>query len=102
VAVDRSTLQRRWVHAHEEDSGDSMVFRPADHPLPPSRGRTALDLRADGTYTETGIGPTDRPEDADGTWQLEGNRLELTRHGGGGRVVHIVSADDDRLVVRRG
>ena len=64
-------LYRRWVHAHEEDTGRQMVFRPAEVELPPSRGRAAFELRPDGTFAESGIGPTDRPEPASGTWELE-------------------------------
>jgi hypothetical protein len=98
--VDAKLLQRSWVHAHEEDTQDTLVFRPAGYSLPPSRGRTGLELRPDGTYAEAAIGPTDRPEESDGTWRLEGNRLELAGSEGG-RVLEVVSAEGDRLVVRR-
>jgi len=51
--LDRAALQGQWVHAHEEDTDSELVYRPASYSLPPSRGRSALDLRADGTYVET-------------------------------------------------
>ena len=91
-----------WVHAREEDAGDETVLRPASYPLPPSRGRMSLDLRSDGTYTESRPGPVDLPVESGGAWALEGDRLVL---GGGGerpqRTWEVVAADDDRLVVRR-
>jgi hypothetical protein len=98
---DRAAVQRRWVHAHEEDTESELVFRPASYQLPPSRGRSALDLRTDGTYVESSPGPTDRPEEAAGTWVFEGDRLTLRPHNGSTRVLRIASAEPDRLVVRR-
>ena len=68
----------RWVHAHEEDTGDEMVFRPAGSDLPPSRGRMALDLRPNGTFAESGLGATDVPEEATGTWTLVGETITLS------------------------
>ena len=92
----------RWVHAHEEDGEGSMVLRPASHPMPPARGRSTFDLRADGTYVEISPGPTDAPEETGGTWALEGDRLILGAEGErSGRAWRVVSADADRLVVER-
>jgi hypothetical protein len=97
-------LYRRWVHAHEEDTDREMVFRPAEVELPPSRGRAAFELKPDGTFTESGIGPTDRSEDASGRWQLEdGEKIVLGEGATGGvpRVMRIAAVDEDRLVVER-
>lgn len=96
-------LHRRWVHAHEEDSGELMIFRPAEHELPPSRGRQSFELRPDGSFSESGLGPADVPEQASGTWKLEnGERIVL---GGGAaqgvpRVMEIACCDGERLVVK--
>ena len=89
------------MHAHEEDTESERVFRPASYSLPPSRGRSALDLRADGTYLESSPGPTDRPEQTAGMWELEGDRLTLRAPNGSTRVLRIASAEPNRLVVRR-
>jgi hypothetical protein len=97
-------LQRRWVHAHEEDTDDEMVFRPAEHELPPSRGRFAFELRPDGTYVESSPGAADRPEEAEGDWSLEGSdRLVLgpRAEDRSGRALQIAAVEPDRLVVRR-
>jgi hypothetical protein len=102
MAVDRTALQRRWVHAHEEDSVGEMVFRPDDVPLPPSRGRLAFELRPDGSYAESAIGPTDRPQEVTGTWELaDDDRLVLSRSASDEpkRVLRVISATPDRLVV---
>ena len=97
---DAAAVPGQWVHAHEEDTGSMLVYRPASYSLPPSRGRTALDLRPDGSYTETSPGPTDRPEETAGIWSLENDRLTLHPHGGVTRVLTIGSAEPERLVLR--
>jgi hypothetical protein len=95
-------LVGHWVHAHEEDGDGDMVFRPASHPLPPSRGRLSLELRSDGTYVERAPGPVDVPEETAGTWALEGNRLLLGAAGdAAGHAWEVAGVDSDRLVVRR-
>ncbi len=79
-----------------------MVFRPADHPLPPSRGRMAFELRPDGSYVEHSPGPVDVPEESSGRWSLEGDRLVLDPAGDRPRQAwEVRAAGEDRLVLRR-
>jgi hypothetical protein len=95
-------LRRRWVHSHEEDTEKEMVFRPAGYEFPPSRGRSSFELKPDGSLVEGGIGPTDRPVEAQGTWELRSDRLVLRRDPSHTpRVMRIASVDDDRLVVEK-
>ena len=93
-------LARRWVHSHEEDTADEMVFRAADsgYAFPPSRGREALELHPDGSYGGTVPGPTDKPTPVEGEWTLEedGSQLRL-----GDRVLEIAGVEGDVLRVRR-
>ncbi|MQA73550.1 MAG: hypothetical protein GEU88_04235 [Solirubrobacterales bacterium] len=101
--VPRELLERRWVHAHEEDTDDEMVFRPAEHPLPPSRGRTSFELRPDGSFSEAGLGAADVPDEAEGTWRLDGGTIVLGEGAPGGapRAMPVASLDEHRLVIRR-
>ena len=102
--VDREQLQGRWVHAHEEDTDDEMVFRPADYDLPPSRGRLSFELRGDGTFAEAGLGAADVPEEGSGTWELEeGERIVLGEGASQGvpRVMPIASAEPQKLVIKK-
>lgn len=94
-------MSGRWVHAHEEDTEDEMVFRPAGADLPPSRGRMAFDLRADGSFAESGLGATDVPEEATGTWTLEAETITLSEGATQGvpREMEVVSADEGKLVI---
>ena len=97
--VDRERLEGRWVHSHEEDTEDEMVFRSAasGYEFPRSRGREALELRPDGTYAGTVPGPADKPEGAgEGTWAVDGDKLVLPD-----RVLEITSAEGGVMRVRR-
>lgn len=91
------------MHAHEEDTADEMVFRPVGTDLPPSRGRMAFDLRADGTFAETGLGASDVPEEATGSWLVEGEVITLSEGATQSvpRRMDVVSADDERLVIHK-
>lgn len=92
----------RWIHSHEEDTGEERVFRPATSALPPARGRRQLELRADGRYIESSPGPVDIPVMSTGSWSLEGNELVLTDDAGGSdAVLELVAAEPDRLAIRR-
>jgi len=103
VTIDRSALERAWVHSHEEDSADEQVFRPAGFAFPPSRGRRGFELRPDGKYAETAPGPTDRPEEASGTWELDDDTLVLSPSDGrGSERLRVTVVDAERLVVARG
>lgn len=101
MAIDRAALHGRWVHAHEQDSGDEMVFVPADTDLPPSRGRRELELGETGEATEGGPGATDRPEAHPARWELtdEGELVISDPEGKKGWRARIVSATDRRLVL---
>lgn len=96
-------MSGRWVHAHEEDTEDEMVFRPADTDLPPARGRMAFELRTDGTFAESGLGATDVPVEATGSWVVVGDTIMLSEGAAQGvpREMQVVTADEDRLVIHK-
>ncbi len=78
TALNVATLQRTWLHAHEEDHGDTLVFRPNTYAFPPSRGRTGFRIEAGGELTQYDIAPTDGLEERRGTWRMEGNMFFAT------------------------
>jgi hypothetical protein len=100
MAIDPERLQGRWVHSHEEDTDDEIVYRSASsgYDFPRSRGREALELHADGSYGGVVPGPTDKPEQVGGgTWTVEeGNKLVLPD-----RTLEVVEADEGVLRVKR-
>ena len=102
IAIDAKALLQRWVHSHEEDTADRMVFRPSTFQFPPSRGRRSFALNQDGSLSQQSLGPDDRPVGRQGTWRLKnGDELELNSPGGGTTVMRLVEVTPDRMVVRR-
>jgi hypothetical protein len=97
-----SAFHGRWVHAHEEDTDGELVFRPASHPLPPSRGRTWLELRPDGTFLQSSPGPVDVPQQSSGRWSLQADRLVLDPHENpAAHSYQVIATAADRLVLKR-
>jgi len=102
MPASKETLCRRWVHSHEEDAEGQKVFRPAEFPFPPSRGRLSFELAADGSARVRHPGAGDRSVGSRGHWKLEDDVLELdtpkdsTRR----RVYAVVSSSAEKLVVR--
>ena len=102
--IDRDALHQHWVHSHEEDTTTERVFRPASFAFPRSRGRSAMALKLDGGLVETGIGPSDRLQERQGTWKLEDDDILCIYEKGRKtpkRTMKIVSLDKNRLVVSK-
>lgn len=100
----QENLHQHWVHSHEEDTDTEMVFRPATFKFPRSRGRKSFELRPGGGLVETEIGPTDRPEEIQGTWKLEGDdhlSFYTSQRTAPKRVMRISALGKDRLVIRK-
>ena len=89
-------LFKHWQHSFEEDHGDIRVFRPAEYPFPPARGRAGIEFRPDGTSVRYAIGRGDAPTPQPGRWQMsDQNRLQMA-----GGNLEIVRVDDSILEVR--
>jgi hypothetical protein len=102
AAIDRDALYGKWIHSHEEDTENETVFHGAGHPFPPARGRTAVEIRADGTYVQTAPGPTDVPEESTGHWSFEGDRLIFEGPAAApAQTWEIAAIDEDTLRVRK-
>jgi hypothetical protein len=102
--LDENVLLRKWMHSREEDTDTELVFRPADYDFPRSRGRTGIELQRGGKLVEIGIAPADGQEESEGKWSLEGDD-KLVFYSGSestpSRVLEVVSAEKDRLVVKK-
>jgi hypothetical protein len=97
-----ASLHGRWVRSNEDDTDDELVYRRAGYAFPPSRGRTSIELRPDGSYVESSPGPVDVPEDHAGRWTLEGDRLVLEAEGDRpGRAWEIAAAGEDGLALKK-
>jgi len=98
--ADRRRIVGRWVHVREEDSGGSRVFRPGDHPLPPSRGRRSYSFRSDGTLEERVPGPVDAPVTRRGRWSIGADGILVLFLEGKESRWRIDLADPQRLLMR--
>lgn len=76
--LDTGRLPGTWLHAFEEDHGDTLVFRPNTFAFKPARGRTGFQVEAGGALTQFDIAPTDGLEAHQGRWRLEQNVLYAT------------------------
>ncbi|HKP94017.1 MAG TPA: hypothetical protein VJS88_08985 [Chthoniobacterales bacterium] len=96
-------LTKRWIHSHEEDTANEMVFRTADYNFPRSRGRSGFELRPDQSMVEIQPGPADAGAETAGKWGMEKGQLAFYKPGAKEpeRKLKIVSADSDRLVVEK-
>jgi hypothetical protein len=99
-----SIVGQRWLHSHEEDTANEMVFRPATYSFGPSRGRTGFELRPDGSALAIGIARADGPQEVEAKWSLEGgNEIRIqVPHTQETRSLDVLSVAPDRLVVRKG
>jgi hypothetical protein len=100
----KNLLPGHWVHSHEEDTDEESVFRPATFNFPRSRGRSSFELKPGGGLVEQHPGPTDRPEETEGSWKLEDDQT-LSFFGKSSRkplkVLRVVSVSKDRLVLKK-
>jgi hypothetical protein len=100
--IDLHSLAKTWVHSHEEDTPDKMVFRPVSYAMPPSRGRKSFQLAPDGQLQSFGPGPDDRTSSSPGTWSLDkSNVLTLRRATGGTIEMKILSVDPSKLEIKK-
>lgn len=102
MTLNPAALARHWLHAHEEDSASTLVYRPKGYALPPARGRKALELDPSGVYTEHGYGPTDRNvRSGGGRFRLDGHDLVLADDGGKERRLRVVELEPNKLVLAK-
>ena len=93
-----------WIHSHEEDTQDVMVYRPANYNFPPSRGRMGLEFREGGALVYHGIGRADGTEQSTGHWVIEEpNRIRINVDNERIQpfVLQVVSCNDQELKVKR-
>jgi hypothetical protein len=104
VKIRKDILDKRWTHSHEEDTDTERVYRPDTYSFPPSRGRESFELKSDGSLVHGRIAPTDARRDVPGSWELRDDDTLALSSGSAripSRVMRIISADKDRLVIKK-
>ena len=97
------SLFKRWFHSQEEDADGILVYRPADYPFPPARGRTGIEFRENGEFVNYAIGPTDRTQATVGRWTDKGSgviEVSYPNNESGPSRLTIESVDNSVLKVR--
>lgn len=95
-----AALFQRWVRVPEEDEADVRVYRPADAPLPPARGRDGIEFRPDGSLRHYSPGPADAPVGRNGAWRAAApDTLEISSRYGPRRY-RIIRVDPGELRLR--
>ncbi|MCJ8165144.1 hypothetical protein MKJ04_09850 [Pontibacter sp. E15-1] len=99
-------VNKTWLHSFEEDSGDTVVYRPNTFDFPPSRGRTGFTLESGGVIKRYEIAPADGLEEQTGVWeQLTRDRVQIRMQPGSNPPqayeVQILSLEGEVLKVRR-
>ncbi|MCH7560310.1 MAG: hypothetical protein IIC67_02895 [Thaumarchaeota archaeon] len=51
----KKELTHQWIHSHEDDTEDIMVFRRSNYQFPPSRGRRKIEFKEDGQFIQNDI-----------------------------------------------
>jgi hypothetical protein len=91
-----------WVHAHEYDGENAIVFVPDTTPLPPSRGRTRYTFLPGNKVKKTMFGPSDKNENFEGTWSVDAlPTIVMTISNRAPERLTIISIDRNRLVFER-
>lgn len=102
-SIDTNLLCQTWIHAREEDTLTEQVYRPVGFPLPPSRGRSGLQFKQDGTFKRIGIGATDIASVRAGAWQIDDANADRVRVevSDQSQVLEIQDLKRDRMTVKR-
>lgn len=71
-------LEGTWLASHEENRGDTLVYRPNTYKFPPARGRTGFAIKPFGRFEQFDIAPADGLQGREGTWTADGDtRLRI-------------------------
>ncbi|MDB5235258.1 MAG: hypothetical protein JWR44_2251 [Hymenobacter sp.] len=98
------SLEGTWLVSREENSGDTLVFRPNTYAFPPSRGRTGFALKSYGRFEQFDIAPTDGLAGRPGTWTADGDtrlRIHLADGKDPDYTLEILSLQKQVLKLRR-
>ena len=97
-------LEGTWLASHEENRGDTLVYRPNTYKFPPARGRTGFAVKSYGRFEQFDIAPTDGLAGRPGTWTPSGNtrlRIHLTDGQTPNYTLEIISLDQQVLKLRQ-
>lgn len=94
-------IYQHWKHAHEEDQGHHLVFRPAMNKFPPSRGRVEfiLNENEDCTFLDIASGDGHEENNCKLIWETGTANISVDYPNGRHRTFQIISVHADKLVL---
>jgi hypothetical protein len=99
-----AAIFKSWVHSHEEDTEDVIVYRPSNYAFPPARGRRGFEFREGGQFIDYGIAPANGTLESVGRWHVERPglvRIDLESNHTRSFTLDIISCDGETLKIRR-
>ena len=102
--ISTKQLEGTWLISREENSGDTLVYRPNTYAFPPSRGRTGFAIKPYGRFEQFDIAPTDGLAGRPGTWTTDSTtrlRIHLTDGQEPDYTLEIISLEKQVLKLRR-
>ena len=97
-------LEGTWLASHEENRGDTLVYRPNTYKFPPARGRTGFAIKEFGRFEQFDIAPTDGLKGREGTWTADGDtrlRIHLADAQSPDYTLEIISLEKKVLKLRQ-
>jgi hypothetical protein len=103
MTLDLKFLNKKWIHAHEEDTSECLVFRPESYPLGLSRSRDAIEFYENGKVARIGIAPNDAMSFSEGNWRLldDGKTLSITENPDKTTRLKVIGLLSDKLTISR-
>ena len=104
VAPTIQQLEGTWLASHEENRGDTLVYRPNTYHFPPARGRTGFAFKPFGRFEQFDLAPTDGLASRTGTWTAYRNtrlRINLNQGSEPDYTLQIISLENQVLKLRR-
>ena len=96
-------LEGTWLNSHEENTGDTLVYRPQAYRFPPSRGRTGFAIKPFGRFEQFDIAPTDGLTGRPGAYTIDRKtklRINLAEGPNPSYTLEIVELDTVNRVLK--
>lgn len=101
----KKELAHKWIHSHEDDTDDIMVFRRSDYQFPPSRGRRNIEFKEDGQFVQNDIAPSCGLKETVGRFkEISPNELKVDfdkQADSRSYSIKLVSCDDKVLKIKK-
>ena len=96
-------LEGTWLNSHEENTGDTLVYRPQAYQFPPARGRTGFAIKPFGRFEQFDIAPTDGLAGRPGAFTIDRKtklRINLAAGPDASYTLEIVELDSVNPVLK--